>query len=158
MNVEKASEIEADNDAESDGVAFLPFFPLLQVWCSQFSWRGKKKPCELNAVDVRQLLRCSRQILGYFPPPLGKSAGCRDAGEEGPVSVISVGLWRRWVRQTQQRRRGDRPTQAIQWRFRERRQTTGKWKQSVHFGQNYKCTLSYFKKGKYSVLTTEIQR
>jgi len=144
MNVEKASEIEADNDAESDGVAFLPFFPLLQVWCSQFSWRGKKKPCELNAVDVRQLLRCSRQILGYFPPPLGKSAGCRDAGEEGPVSVISVGLWRRWVRQTQQRRRGDRPTQAIQWRFKGTSSNYREMEAICTFRpDNYKCTLSY---------------
>lgn len=133
MNAENASEIGADNDAVSDGVAFIPFFPLLQVWCPRFSWRCET--CELHAVDVRQQLRCSRQILGYSPLPWERALDGGMQARKAPCLWFQSGSGGGECGRRSSAGAGIVQHKLFNEGLRERRQTTGIWKQSVHFGQ-----------------------
>lgn len=133
MNAENASEIEADNDAVSDGVAFIPFFPLLQVWCFQFSWRGE--PRELHEVDVRQLLRCSRQIFGYSPLPWERALDGGMQARKAPCLWFQSGSGGGECGRRSSAGAGVVQHKRFNEGLRERRQITGKLKQSVHFSQ-----------------------
>lgn len=119
-----------------DGVAFLPFFPLLQVWCPQFSWRGESP--ETHAVDVRQLLRGSRQVLGYSPLPWEWALDGGMLARKARVCDFSRDPAAASAADAAAQARGARQTQAIQWRIKGTSSNYRKWKQSVH------CCKTYF--------------